>query len=131
MAIPRHYLEWQEVEDLVFSIKVQIQQNQNLPPISNIAGLPRGGLIPAVILSHMTGIPYSDEVTSQTLIVDDIADSGQTLSKYSTNMTAVLYYKPNASIIKPTIYGTISNNNDWIVFPWEGVSSMPIQDYLT
>ena len=49
-----------------------------------------GGLIPAVLLSHKTGIPYQQISTANTspeadlshvLFVDDICDSGKTLEK--------------------------------------------------
>lgn len=61
------------------------------------------------------------------LIVDDIADSGRTLSiceKYcrkhifGTIKIATLYYKPNKSIIKPDFYAK-DINDIWVQFPYD------------
>src|SRR3990167_4454373 len=60
----------------------------NLKPVSkfakNIYGLPRGGLILAVALSHQLDLPLlfdKKKINKETIIVDDISDSGQTLTK--------------------------------------------------
>ena len=89
----------------------------------NIYGIPRGGLIPAVRLSHKLDIPLlsdKDIITKETLIIDDIADSGNTLAKLrddiDTLTTATLFYSKN-SIFKPTHYCRIKNK--WVIFPWE------------
>ena len=52
--------------------------------IRSVAGVPRGGLILAVLLSHQLGIPlvYVEEATPSTLLVDDLADTGETLLEY-------------------------------------------------
>ena len=52
--------------------------------IDNIFGIPRGGLIPAVYLSHALDLPMVAEVKdARTLVVDDIADEGKTLKKFN------------------------------------------------
>jgi len=53
------------------------------------------------------------------LIIDDIADTGETLqhlSKIYEAKTAVLFYKPSA-IIKPDFH--LHEINKWVKFPWE------------
>ena len=102
-----------------------------------ICGIPRGGLIPAVLLSHKTGIPYQQISTTNThpgsdlshvLFVDDICDSGHTLNNAPGWMHAVLHHKPSANF-EPAIWGKIVKDQ-WIVYPWEREDSKTIQDYL-
>ncbi len=100
-----------------------------------IIGLARGGLVPAVILSHMLEIPmisvaYSSKygegertcvnelpliTDRKILLVDEIADSGNTLyevtgfynhKKRNSVRTAVLYYKQQThKVIIPNYVG--------------------------
>jgi len=126
----KRYISWEEVETLVNILYDNILESGE--DFNTIYGLPRGGLVPAVILSHKSGIPYASLKTplfiENTLIVDDICDSGKTLQslKYKT---AVLHYKPHTSIIEPTFYACKFECDDWIVYPWENKDSKPIQDY--
>jgi len=87
--------------------------------IKNIYGIPRGGLIPAVYLSHLTNLPLTQTYGEHTLVVDDIADSGKTLKHYQTSgcKTATIFYRKE-SITKPDIW-IYEKEKDWILFPWE------------
>ena len=60
------------------------------PTIDSVTGIARGGLIPAVMVSHKLDLPYVDAVGPNTLVIDDIADSGVTLEKAPGVYTAVL-----------------------------------------
>jgi hypoxanthine phosphoribosyltransferase len=74
------YLSWDEIEDAIESLAHQIKQSGK--KIGSMDGLARGGLIPAVMLSHKLGIPFMNENNNDEgyiLIVDDIVGSGQTL----------------------------------------------------
>lgn len=126
------YIEWDTVEELVIELCRYIQ-NKN-PDIKYVCGLPRGGLIPAVLVSHRMGIPYISDPTlhdsKNVMIVDDICDSGNTLKTYSEYPTAVLHYKPHTSCYKPDVWATKHTSDDWIIYPWERDDSLPIQDYL-
>jgi len=62
-----------------------------------------------------------------TLIVDDIADTGQTLSKAiaivqkkspKSLVTAVLHYKARSHTV-PDIFARHIPNTTWIIYPWE------------
>ena len=138
------FLEWSTIEDLVDELCDNIikYQKQNNLKFRNLFGLQRGGLIPAVIISHQLNIPMTKGTISQnTLIVDDICDSGVTLnefySKYQAEYvfpfdlkTACIHYKPHTSVFEPTIYAEKWERDDWIVYPWEATNSNTIQDYL-
>ena len=131
------FLSWNDIEALVDNLAEQINKMDKKP--FYIYGVPRGGAIPAVWLSHKTGIDYyqlnSAQISktadlSHILIVDDICDSGETIKKLKENFpkcqTATLYHKETA-IDKPDIYGEISTY-DWIYFPWENPQSSEIRD---
>lgn len=113
-----------------------------------IVGLSRGGLIPAVVLSHSLNIPMFpvefstrdskfvavDVLTltrtwgKNVLIVEDIIDSGETMERLipwfrNTNKLdiATLIYNNEQSIV-PTYYGQIisrSKDDKWYEFWWE------------
>jgi len=83
---------------------------------TGIYGIPRGGLIPAVRLSHLLGIPLTTILDEDTLVVDDVADTGATLLGYETYDKATLYWKPDSEI-KPEYYAFTTR--EWVVMPWE------------
>ena len=85
----------------------------------SIYGIPRGGLVPAVYLSHLLDIPLVQKPEKGCIIVDDIADTGQTLKMYR-NMKysiATIYYHTQ-SIVEPDIW-VYQKTDAWIKFPWE------------
>ncbi len=102
----------------------------------HIYAIPRGGLIVGVYLSHHLGIPllneiifnslkHVDDVNREILVVDDLADTGKTLSYYADKYdTATIYFKPR-STVRPTYYVEECPNNIWIVFPWEKLDETP------
>ena len=105
-----------------------------------VTGIPRGGLIPAVLVSHKFKIPYIGLEAAKTLpgalkkevlILDDISDSGNTLKQIERHnfITATLAVRYNSLYI-PTYIGTTIRDDHWMVFPWEDTSSKTIQDYL-
>jgi len=123
-------ITWGQVEKLVEKLAIEIELSNK--EYKHIHGVQRGGLIPAVMLSHKLSIPYTkwphhDPATC--LIVDDIADSGLTLKWWSDFDTAVLHYKPHSSVVMPKFYSEIHKTDDWIIYPWERQDSKTIQDY--
>ena len=122
------YLTWEQVNDLVDILKQKVLDE--LPEIGSVMGIARGGLIPAVMLSHKLGVPYTNLVDPNTLVVDDICDSGVTIKDAPGVYTATLHYKSSA-IVKPSVYASLLlNENQWIVYPWENDDSNTIQGYL-
>jgi hypoxanthine phosphoribosyltransferase len=122
------YLSWDDTSDLIDTLCKKIITKQ--PNIDSVFGLKRGGLIPAVMVSHRLGLPWSDVMLPNTLVVDDICDSGVTLKNCIGGYTAVLHYKPHTSCYKPDIYAIIHEGNEWVIYPWERRDSEVIQDYL-
>ena len=122
------YLSWDDIESAVDDLCQQIPFE--LPNIDSIHGIARGGLIPAVLISHKLGLPYVGLVGPNTLVVDDICDTGVTLDKGPGVYTAVLHYKPHTSCFQPTMWSEIHSGDEWLIYPWETKDSLPIQDYL-
>ena len=80
-----------------------------------------------------TGISMVGEFKSgdRVLLVDDIADSGESLVFASQRIrdfapkvakidTATIHYKPK-SIVEPNFIGKKIENDVWIVYPWESL----------
>ena len=121
-------VSWWDINDLVRDLAGKIPFE--VPLADSIYGIPRGGLIPAVMLSHLTGLPLVQTIGENTLVVDDMTDSGVTMSKMPGQWTATLFHKPHTSIFTPNVYSRLHEGDEWLVFPWEKSSSPEIQDYL-
>ena len=88
----------------------------------SIWAIPRGGLIPGVVLSHKLGLPLTDkpDLDSPLLIVDDISDTGETLQglDFLENAKhATIHYHRN-SLVEPDFW-VWEKEEKWIVYPWE------------
>ena len=109
------YFTWAEFDESV----EQIASKCKFLEFSGIYGVPRGGLCLAVALSHKLKINLISKPLKNSLIVDDVYETGITLSTLKDIEGAkffVLFSK-----IKPTWWNTvfISKKSQWIVFPWE------------
>ena len=128
----KFHVTWEEIEELVDILAKQITKSGY--QIEYIFGLQRGGLIPAVLLSHKLNIPMTQELTRQNiLVVDDICDSGETFKEffleYPNSIFACLHFKPHTSSFNPDFSANKFFSDAWIVYPWEKVDSKTIADY--
>lgn len=119
------YVTWGQVEEFVEFVATYIETYDK--KISGVYGIPRGGLVFAVMLSHRLHIPMLASATSDCLIVDDICDSGESLVHFVKNtsnpnepkpLIATMFYKENRLGIKPGLY-SFMKTDQWIVFPFE------------
>lgn len=128
-------ITWQEFEKDIKLLEKRIKTIEW--KITGIYGVPRGGLIAATLLSYRIGIPLvldKKKITRNTLIVDDIADSGKTLQKLlkmikkkrEDLIIATIWYFPGSKIT-PDYYVRIKEKN-WLVFPWETLLSSKIDN---
>jgi hypoxanthine phosphoribosyltransferase len=120
-------LSWDDINDLTDDLCSKIPTHT--PHINSVTGLARGGLIPAVMISHKLGLPYVHSINANTLVIDDICDSGVTLRDGIGVNTAVLYYKPHTSCFTPNVWAYTHKGDEWVIFPWEKTDSKQIQDY--
>ena len=109
------YFSWDEFDKSV----EHIADKCKFLEFSGIYGVPRGGLCLAVALSHKLGLNLISEPIKNSLIVDDVYETGITLNTFKDiegTMFFVLFSK-----IKPIWWNTvfISSKSEWIVFPWE------------
>lgn len=102
-----------------FESKIEPRYN-----VTNIVGIPRGGLVVAIKLSHLLGLPLSTTVKNDSLLVDDINDSGRTLRNFVSDL-------PCFPVAIATIFNRVDSSISidfsvhtrpigiWILFPWE------------
>tara|TARA_B100000214_G_scaffold352888_1_gene308461 strand:+ start:147 stop:533 length:387 start_codon:yes stop_codon:yes gene_type:complete len=113
-------LSWEEFDQCVYSIYIKCKDKNFI----GVYGFPRGGLCLAVALSHLLGIPILDEPKNNSLIVDDIYDTGYTLEK-------IKYIKGSETHVwvskkEPTWWNSYKYINDskWVIFPWESINTV-------
>ena len=112
-------LTWIEFEKCVLDISKKCK-NKN---IHGVYGFPRGGLCLAVALSHSLGLPLLDAPKNNSLIVDDIYDTGHTLEKIKHIKGSETHVWVSKK--KPTWWNSYKyiKNNEWIIFPWESLNT--------
>ncbi len=124
----KSYFTWEEFDKSV----EQIANKCRFKEFSGIYGVPRGGLCLAVALSHKLKIELISEPIKNSLIVDDVYETGLTLTALKDIEGAMFFVL--FSKIKPTWWNTvfISKNSQWIVFPWENTlnSTSDREEYL-
>ena len=113
------YFTWREFDKSVDYIGNQCKKLK----LSGIYGVPRGGLCLAVALSHKLNIQLIEKPLKNSLIVDDVFETGITLSNFKTIQGVnffVLFSKK-----KPIWWKTVnlSLKEEWIVFPWENIEN--------
>ena len=87
--------------------------------ISGIYGIPRGGLCIAVALSHKLNIKLLEKPLKNSLIVDDVFETGVTLSNFKNIEGANFFVLVSKS--KPIWWNSVNltDKKEWIIFPWE------------
>jgi len=128
---------WKWVDEQIDKIG---EQMEGFEKPQFITGVPRGGLIPAVLMSHRFGIPYigleaaktlPGDLKKKVLVIDDIADSGNTLAQIERhNFQTATLARRYSSTYTPSMVGQDIRDDHWLVFPWENIRSKSIQDYL-
>jgi hypoxanthine phosphoribosyltransferase len=116
------YFTWEEFDHSVEHIANKCRCLE----ISGIYGVPRGGLCLAVALSHKLKINLISEPLKNSLIVDDVYETGLTLNNFKNIEGAKFFVIFSKN--KPTWWNSvhISDKSKWIVFPWENSLNMQI-----
>ena len=108
-------------DDLMLNLQILSHQ---IPPNSLVYGIPRGGVIIAYLLNYQVPsirvINSIKTLTPDTIIVDDIVDSGQNLKNWLDEgfRVATVYFR-NSCIYTPTYYAKKLEHTKWIRFPYE------------
>ena len=117
------YYTWNQLEQDITKIAKILTVTEI--KIDGIYGIPRGGLIPAVMLSHKLDIPLVTTLDNkkELLIVDDISDQGKTLKKLFNKKHpkgfVITLWIMNKTKFMPSWYCRIKNENEWVYYPWE------------
>ncbi len=110
-----------------FNSDIEILANKiNKDKYTSLYGVPRGGIVVALALSKVLGIPLSErpfgfgkeENNLSCLVVDDLIDSGETRLRYPDHDFAVLHLKEEAKSL-PTYYASKEKQGEWIEYFWE------------
>ena len=121
------YVSWNDIENTVQIVSKKISKlSKNFSSISTIS---RGGLIPSRLLADSLGIEkiFVDQktVSSDSLFVDDIFDTGKTysdiISKVSNSSEitfATLFVRRGMTLPEQLIYGQQTFDDSYVVFPW-------------
>jgi len=145
----KKYLSFKKVKQNLVDINSKINQTNWKPDI--ILSVNRGGCVPGVFLSHMRDLNHevlsfkniininNDIIKkimnnhSSILIIDDINDTGNTLTDiknkfnmYIKNIKFAVLINNKSSSFEVDYYGSeIDKNidNSWIVFPWENIDA--------
>ena len=109
------YFSWSEFDKSVDYIANQFKFRK----LSGVYGVPRGGLCLAVALSHKLNIKLVEKPLKNSLIVDDVYETGFTLSNFKNIEGANFFVLVSKK--KPIWWNTVtlSYKKEWIVFPWE------------
>jgi len=122
------YVSWSEIDSIVISLSKIILKSSRM--FSSISTLSRGGLIPSRLLADYLGIKkiFVDEkiISSDSIFVDDIFDSGRTFESVISNVDRpsnlffVTLFARRGKLYPPQlIYGKKTNNEGYVVFPWD------------
>jgi uncharacterized protein len=137
----KKYYNWEEFLVDIKKIHASIEDEFDC-----IIGISKGGIIPVGIMSQLmmndqvylvsyrgggegkeiesTKDSHPDLKNKKVLLIDDVSDNGNTLLSAKTDLeklgnqvtTACLHYKSHTKLI-PDYFA--SQENDWIVYPWE------------
>ena len=132
----KEFVSWQVVDECVTEMAFHLKDTGK--DFVGVFGIPRGGVILAVMLSHKLDIPYITEFwrvgDGDIVVIDDIADTGKTFQFYKEQPETkdahyVTIHEHKQSIVKPD-YSVLYKQDKWIVYPWEVEESEEVQDYL-
>ena len=114
------YFTWSEFDKSV----EYIANKCKLLDFSGVYGIPRGGLCLAVALSHKLKINLISEPIKNSLIVDDVYETGITLNTFRNIEGAKFFVLFSKN--KPTWWNSVhtSKKSEWIVFPWENTLNL-------
>jgi len=122
------YVSWSEIDSLITILSDLIRKSTR--SFSTITTLSRGGLIPARLLADHLGIKKilvdPTTISSDSLVVDDIFDSGNTFKKIQSLVDdssrlffVTLFARRGKQYPHQLVYAKQTNDDGYIVFPWD------------
>ena len=122
------YVSWSEIDSLIEILSDIISKSSRV--FSSITTLSRGGLVPSRLLADHLGIEKiivdENKISSDSLVVDDIFDTGETFEKIKSKVDdpsklffVTLFARRGKSYPSQLLYGKKTNNDAYVVFPWD------------
>jgi hypoxanthine phosphoribosyltransferase len=111
------YLSYEDYELYINDLVDKIKKGKE--KFDGVYGVPRGGLPIAVHLSHHLNLPLLTKPTKETLVVDDISDTGETLENIKHKRVACIYSTIWTKTEPDYFVAFKVGEETWIVFPWE------------
>jgi hypoxanthine phosphoribosyltransferase len=119
---------WSEINSLMQTLSELVLKSSRT--FSSITTLSRGGLIPSRLLADHLGIQTilvdQETISSKSLFVDDIFDSGMTFKKIlsaaddpSQLLYVTLFARRGKDYPPQLIYAKKTDSDAYIVFPWD------------
>lgn len=126
--IKSQYVSWNDVENTIQIISNKILKSSK--KFSSISTISRGGLIPSRLLADALDIEtiFIDQqnISSNSLFVDDIFDSGKTFESIcrkvddpSNLIFATLFARHDMIYPQQLVYGSKTIDDSYVVFPWD------------
>ncbi len=133
----KKFITWRIYDVIIKKIVKEIKKSGE--EYDAIGTLSRGGYVPAVHIANLLDIRHIYEINAYTtaeikemknlLIVDDVTDSGDTLSRYrDLNLDIVCVCLKPSTVVKPTYPAMEIMDDEWVVFPWESKNSITMKD---
>jgi hypothetical protein len=120
-------MSYDEFDGLVGVLCRKLQEMDLRDPV--ICGIERGGLVPAVVMSHTLGWPFrsirvGDPMPPEgdAVAVDDMLDTGRTYSM--THGYAAYAALMTRRVVPGLVYGRLYDGG-WVTFPWEAGAGSP------
>ena len=124
------YVSWSEIDSLIELLSNSILKSKK--EFSSISTISRGGLVPSRLLADYLGIKkiFVDEkiISSDSIFVDDIFDSGKTFDKIisksedsSKLLYVTLFARCGKKFPSQLIYGKETDDDAYVVFPWDKI----------
>ena len=121
-------VNWIDIEEIIKKLSKSILKlNRSFSSITTVS---RGGLIPSRLIADTLNIKkiYVDQkkISSDSLFVDDIFDSGKTFNDIFLHVDngpkfifATLYARRGMKYPEQLIYGEKTFDDSYVVFPWD------------
>ena len=126
--IAAQHVDWNDIESLVGKLSKNISKLSRT--FSSITTVSRCGLIPSRLLSDSLGIKTilvdQKMISSSSLFVDDIYDSGKTFYDTLQNVDnsskfvfATLFARRGMKYPEQLVYAEKTFDSSYVVFPWD------------
>ena len=126
--IPHQNVSWSEIDLMIGSISDQLLKlSRNFSSITTVS---RGGLIPSRLIADRLDIKKicvdEKRISPNSLVVDDIFDSGSTFDKIISKTSspsdvifATLFARSGKKCPEQLYYARKTNSDAYVVFPWD------------